>query len=326
MADPVQKVAHAAHRDLLHHIRELYGSVVPSSQLQTDIQGFQSQRGIYKPAGSKYAFWVRQTSRGAYPDVEPQTHPDGSWTYRYSPEARAGTVDLGLPTNRALLQCREDHVPVGVFRQVEAGSAGPRYEVLGLAYVEGFDGTHFILRGEPIDWTREPDPEILRPRFEPFEPNLGRLEEVARTMRRQRFATVIRRLYHEKCSLCSVGYRLRGSSQGLEAAHIIPVEARGNLADVRNGLLLCRNHHALFDCLGWTLDEDLRVLLSRDREFRRTAGANHIIDWEGQRLPNLPSREEDFPAPEAIRWRLAGFERAESRGPAPPSATPDDRP
>ena len=321
MADPLERVASAPHRDLLHRIRELYGSVVLSSELQEgprSIQGFRSQRGIYKPEGSKYALWVRQTSRGAYPDLEPETYPDGSWTYRYSPEARAGTIDLGLATNRALLQCRDDHVPIGVFRQVEVGREGPRYEVLGLAYVESFDGTHFVLQGEPIDWTREPEHELPLPGFEMFENNFGPLEEVDRIRRRKRFATVIRRLYHEKCSLCSVGYRLRGESLGLEAAHIIPAERRGNLADVRNGLLLCRNHHALFDSFGWTLDEDLRVLLSQDREFRRTAEANHIIGWEGQRLPNLPTREEDFPALQALRWRLAEFEKAEPQDRALP--------
>jgi hypothetical protein len=321
MADPLERVASALQRDVLHRIRELYGSVVRSRDLQEgprSVPGFRSQRGIYKPEGSNHAFWVRQTSRGAYPDREPEIYPDGSWTYRYSPEARAGTIDLGLATNRALLRCQEDHVPIGVFRQVEAGREGPRYEVLGLAYVERFDGTHFVLRGEPIDWTREPDPETLLPKFEPFESSFGPPEEVDRIRRRQRFATVLRRLYHEKCSLCSVGYRLRGESLGLEAAHIIPVERRGNLADVRNGLLLCRNHHALFDRFGWTLDEDLRVVLSQDREFRRTAEANHIVGWEGQRLPNLPTREEDFPALPAIRWRLTEFERAEPQGPALP--------
>lgn len=308
MPDPLDRVVDPQLREQLSRIREAYGERLTAQDLQNSIQGFQSQRGIYKPAGSDYALWVRQTLRGVYPDEEPTVHSDGSWTYRYSPEGREGRPDLELPTNRGLLRCRSDHVPVGVFRQVSLQSGQAGYEVLGLAFVERFDGTHFILRGEPIDWTASPQPEQIVPTFTPFEPGAVSSGAVNRILRDRRFGVVIRRIYHEKCSLCAVGYRLRGKSLGLEAAHIIPVEDRGNLADVRNGLLLCRNHHALFDGFAWTMDEDLRVLLVQDEEFRKSAAANHLLGWEGKRLPNLPGLAEDLPAPEAIRWRLAAFE------------------
>jgi putative restriction endonuclease len=104
-----------------------------------------------------------------------------------------------------------------------------------------------------------------------------------------------------------VGYRLHGTSLALDAAHIIPVEAQGVIADVRNGLLLCKNHHSLFDNYAWTLDEDLRVLLTEDEEFRASAALNHVVSWEGKRLQNLPSSGEDLPALEAVKWRLAAF-------------------
>lgn len=316
MPDGLDRVVNPDLRRQLEHIRQLYGDVASSAVLQASVQGFQSQRGIYKPAGSEHALWIRQTKRGNYPDKDPQDHPDGSWTYRYSPEAREGRIDLELPTNKGLLRCQQDRIPVGVFRQVETSRTEPSYEVLGLAFVEGFDGTYFILRGEPIDWTRDPEPEALIPTFVPFDQDPGRFEAVPRVLRVRRFATVIRRIYHEKCCLCSVGYRLRGSVLGLEAAHIIPVERNGNLSDVRNGVLLCRNHHALFDGLAWTIDEDLRVVVSEDDEFRRSAAANHIMSWEGKKLPNLPTLIEDYPAEDAIRWRMTEFR---SFGPAAPT-------
>ena len=34
------------------------------------------------------------------------------------------------------------------------------------------------------------------------------------------------------------------------------------------------------------------------------------LDWEGKRLPNLPSQHDLFPATEAVRYRLERFERA----------------
>ena len=96
--------------------------------------------------------------------------------------------------------------------------------------------------------------------------------------------------YHERCSLCEVGYRVRGRPLGLEAAHIIPVREHGTSADVRNGLLLCANHHVLFDEFAWAPDEDLRVHVADDEQFRESAVANCVLDWEGKRLPNLPEK------------------------------------
>lgn len=310
MPDPLERISDPKLKSQLNQIRSWDGDIRTVAELQGFVQGFQSQKGIYKPAGSEYALWVRQTARGVYPDKEPETYPDGSWTYRYSPEGREGKVDLELATNRGLLRCMEDDIPVGVFRQrPESGGRGG-YEVLGLAYVSDFDGTHFVLRGEPIDWTALPTPQNIVPTFQPFEIEDTATSEITRVVRDQRFGVAVRRVYHEKCALCNVGYRLKGRSLALEAAHIIPVESRGRLSDLRNGVLLCRNHHALFDSYAWTIDEDLRVLVSNESDFRESAAANHVLKFESQRLTNLPDIRDDYPAQEALRWRLDAFAKA----------------
>lgn len=309
VADPLDRVLSNDLRQELARIRELYGQTVTSEQLQANVKGFQSQKGIYKPSGSEFALWIRQTARGPYPDKEPEYHEDGSWTYLYAPEAREGQIDLNLDTNKSLLKCRDEGVPVGVFRPAARLEGKVAYEVLGLAYVEGFDGVHFIMRGEPIDWTATPIVETIVPSFQAFQTTVPELSDSIRITRERRFGVAIRQIYHEKCSLCELGFRLRGRVVGLEAAHIIPVEQRGNLGDVRNGLLLCRNHHALFDQFAWTMDEDLRVRVADDSEFRTTAAANHVLGYEGKKLPNLPALTRDLPAAEAVTWRLAEFDR-----------------
>ena len=217
---------------------------------------------------------------------------------------------MDLDTNKALLRGMEDKIPVGVMRQVSGLSGGRVYEILGLAYVQGFDGTHFMLRGESISWTELPLAQKNPPPFRPFEEGPGRLVARVRRLRDQRFGVAVRKAYHEKCSLCEVGYRVRGRVLGLEAAHIIPVGERGTSADIRNGILLCSNHHVLFDEFAWTPDEDLRVLVVDDGDFRRSAAANCILDWEGKQLPNLPEASQLYPAPEALRYRLERFDRA----------------
>jgi hypothetical protein len=310
MADALERVADPQLRAQLQLIRELYGRVLTSEELQQRIRGFQGQKGIYKPAGADAALWVRQTRRGVYPDEELSEQTDGSWTFRYAPEGRAGRSDLSLDTNRALLNCKSTGTPVGVFRQTSDILGRSAYEVLGLASVEEFDGELFVLRGEPIDWTGIPVPETVVPIFHPFQAGGPTLVESLRVARDSRFSVAIRRIYHEKCALCKVGYRVKGQVVGVEAAHIIPVQDGGVIGDLRNGLLLCRNHHALFDQFAWTLDEELEVRVSPDREFRESALANHILGWEGERLPNLPKLERDFPAREAIDWRIKRFESA----------------
>jgi hypothetical protein len=217
---------------------------------------------------------------------------------------------MNLDTNKALLRCRDDHIPVGVLRQREDSRGGRIYEVLGLAFVESFDGTHFVLRGEPIDWADSPVPETARLPFEPFDKALRPKTQVLRATREQRFKWAIRQTYHEKCSLCEVGFKLRGEPLGLDAAHVIPFEDGGTSRDVRNGILLCRNHHSLFDGWAWTFDEDYRVMIADDKDFRSSAVPNHVLQLEGKRLPNLPDWPEDFPDPKAIKFRLEKFSKA----------------
>jgi len=309
MTDPVDSVKEEELRRQLLLLRANYGSVIDSHHLGSIVKGFKSQKGIYKPSGSPYALWIRETLAGPYPDMQPEYRPDGSWTYQYSPEGRRGHPDMSLDTNRAMLRCMQDRVPVGVLRQKAREVGESTYEVLGLAFVESFDGTHFKLRGEPIEWEAIGTGTSLPKPFEPFEQGVVKVSRQLRQIREARFGVAVRKAYHEKCSLCEVGYRVRGKPIGLEAAHIIPVSNRGTSADVRNGLLLCRNHHVLFDEFAWTPDEDLHVLVADDDQFRRSAEANCVLNWEGKRLPNLPSEDDLLPAAKALSFHLEQFER-----------------
>lgn len=309
MPDPLDRITDPARRELLSRLRGLDGSVNTSARLRTILPGFKGQKGIYKPRGSEYALWVRQTLRRAYPDKKLVVNPDGSWVYDYSPEGREGQPDMTLDTNRSLLKCMKDEVPVGVVRQVRSHSRIRNYEVRGLGYVTGFDGTHFRIQGEPIDITDRPIGSLAAVRFEPFDHVFPELAPALRRIRDQRFKLAIRRVYHERCSLCNLGYHLGQTPLALEAAHVIPVESSGTSKDVRNGLLLCSNHHTLFDSFAWTIDEDLRVHVTSDPDFRRSASSNHVMKAMGEQLPNLPDDLLERPDPQAIRFRMDLFDR-----------------
>jgi len=309
MVDPLEAVVDKTRRTQLENIREMDGDIRTSADLRTILPGFRGQKGIYKPSGSPYVLWVRQTLRGVYPDKDPVAEPDGSWRYEYSPEGRGGLPDMTLDTNRALLKCMEDKIPVGVIRQIPSQGGERAYEVRGLSYVTGFDGTHFVLMGEPIDVTDRPVEAPAALKFEPFDRILHTLAPALRRIREERFRLAVRRIYHERCSLCDIGYHVGRTPLAIQAAHIIPVQNEGTSKDVRNGVLLCNNHHALFDSYAWSLDEDLRVLVTTDPDFRRSAHSNHILRAEGRRVPNLPDDALDYPATSAIRYRMDLFER-----------------
>lgn len=310
LGDLLLRVSTPSLRTQLLRIRDLMGQVVTSSKLRQEVQGFGSQKGIYKPSGSRYALWVRQTSKGVYADKELAYRPDGSWSYRYAPEGREGRSELDLHTNQSLLRCQEDNVPVGVFRQVSDVEGKTAYEVLGLARVGSFDGEYFVLHGEPIDEASTSVVETVAPIFQAFEKDPTSAGMIARIIRDQRFGVAVRRVYHERCSLCNIGFRVGGHPVALDAAHIIPVQNRGILGDLRNGILLCKNHHALFDEYAWTMDEDLCVRVAPDRTLRESAFGNHVLSIEGKRLPNLPTEEGNFPALDAVKWRIEKFENA----------------
>ena len=127
------------------------GSISKSKTLQEMIPGFRTQKGIYKPGDSDYALWIRQTARGVYRDKETDVPPDGSWTYEYVPEAKSGRTYLSLSTKKSLLKCMDDKVPIGVFIQKRIPNVDRFYLVLGIGFVEAFDGIRFIIRGEPFD-------------------------------------------------------------------------------------------------------------------------------------------------------------------------------
>lgn len=105
--------------------------------------------------------------------------------------------------------------------------------------------------------------------------------------------------YENRCAVCSFDLRIGDSLAGLEAAHIKWHQA-GGPDEEHNGLALCVIHHKLFDRGAYTLDRDLRLLVSRHLH-----GGNafevHCMAFHGKevRRPHDPSHA---PAQEFLRW------------------------
>lgn len=103
-------------------------------------------KGIHKPAEFKYALSIRQSLKGPYQDHDIQIGSDGKWSYRYFQEGKNPAERDKHFTNRALMQNIADNVPVGVMLQTKE-KPDPRYKIIGLAQVTGWEQGYFTLEG-----------------------------------------------------------------------------------------------------------------------------------------------------------------------------------
>jgi predicted restriction endonuclease len=85
----------------------------------------------------------------------------------------------------------------------------------------------------------------------------------------------------------------------LEAAHIKPF-AEGGSHDLKNGLLMRRDIHALFDGGYVTVTPDLKFHVSR-RIKDEFENGRHYYALEGQPIAQ-PTAEAWNPNPDALKW------------------------
>lgn len=83
----------------------------------------------------------------------------------------------------------------------------------------------------------------------------------------------------------------------MEAAHIRPVEANGPDI-VSNGIALSGTAHWMFDRGLIGLDDDLRIIVSR--QANDSDGIRSVVNSSGRIL--VPHREADQPHPQFVRW------------------------
>ena len=215
-------------------------------------------KGIYKPQWTQYALSVRQNLKSPYPDQEPVYRPDGSWTYLYFQESTDPTQRDAEFTNRGMLACWRDIVPVGVMRQVNP-KPGSRYQVLGLAIVAGWEGGYFFLEGfgssgesrgrgpqGEIEWLArgQERAQLDAGSFDPKGVIDARERELAQIVRRRgqpKFRADLIEAYEGRCAISNCD-----AVEALEAGHITPYQGE-QTNRVDNGLLLRCDLHTLFD-------------------------------------------------------------------------------
>ncbi|EMG36627.1 HNH endonuclease [Desulfocurvibacter africanus PCS] len=251
-------------------------------------------KGIHKPKGWKYALSVRQTLNGPYADQEPEVRSDGSWTYRYYQEQVDPAKRDKQFTNRALLDCQDDNVPVGVLRQVK-DKPSARYNVLGVAIVRGWENGFFLFEGFSPNVTFGSFPsnkgDSTADRFLPSNVSDARKWINTSIVRRQgqgKFRFDLLEYYERRCAItgCDV-------VEALEAAHIVPYLGEQTNV-VQNGLLLRADLHTLFDLGLITVDSTTMTLL-----IAPSLRSSSYADLAGKQL-RLPKLSTAWPSKDAL--------------------------
>ena len=261
-------------------------------------------KGIYKPAYTDYALSVRQTLDSPYANKEIVSRPDGSWLYPYfqeNPDPKARDHEA---TNRGLMNCLRDGVPIGVMIQTKP-KPGVEYLVVGLGVVIDWKDGYFIIeqygtaprhardRDAALDWVSA-ELEDLPPSPPAVDVREWEIRQVLKRRGQARFRMSLIRAYDDCCAITGCS-----AVDALEASHIAPYnETINNKTD--NGLLLRADLHTLFDLgLLGVNPEDYSVMLSPK------LGGTQYNELLGVKV-RLPQSVDDRPSAKALndhaRW------------------------
>ncbi len=127
-------------------------------------------------------------------------------------------------------------------------------------------------------------------------------KESVQTGRDARFRIeVVVLAYKHTCAL--TGYRLTTIEMEsiVDAAHIHQFhDSRNN--DPRNGIALSKNAHWQFDRGLWSLTDDYRVLVNREKFIEEGVAGQRLADFEGRRVFLLPSNPKYWPEQTYLDW------------------------
>ncbi|GAB0153546.1 HNH endonuclease [Marinobacterium sp. BA1] len=275
------------------------GKTLPWSTISANRPRLTTQaKGIYKPADSEYALSVKETLSGDYPDKEPIYRDDGSWLYEYFQENSDPTQRDAEYTNRALMKCIHDGVPVGVMIQTKP-KPGVEYRIMGLAYVTGWDEGYFYLESYDSDRAFNPGPRAEIERitqqleineetgsYNPDNVSDSRKKIIASIVQRRgqaKFRAQLIEAYRGYCAITGCD-----TIPALEAAHITPYKGDDSNATA-NGLLLRADIHTLWDLGMIAVDPDTGTVVIAEElrgSYSQIEGATLAEPVDGSDRPS----------------------------------------
>jgi putative restriction endonuclease len=141
----------------------------------------------------------------------------------------------------------------------------------------------------------------IRPTTTAIRENEELYRAIVQTGRDARFRIeVVVVAYKHTCAL--TGYRMTTLEMEsiVDAAHVHEFrDSRNN--DVRNGIALSKNAHWQFDRGLWSLDDNCRVLVNKEKFVEDGVPGQRLADFEGRRI-FLPSDPKYWPESAYLNW------------------------
>ena len=229
-------------------------------------------KGIYKPQDLRYALSIRINLGSPYEDGLPVPTAGGGWLLSYHQERADPAERDTMFTNRGLMECIADRVPVGVLRERKAIGRHSQYEVLGLAVPVRWSDGYFFL--ESLNPPGVPSGEIVSDVLEatarieldqqeqggdvPADDYDARLRAYRQIVARQGqsgFRAALFDAYQGRCAITGCD-----APWVLEAAHLRPYRGPDSNT-VTNGLLLRCDLHTLLDLRLLAVDPHGRTIV-----------------------------------------------------------------
>ena len=132
-------------------------------------------------------------------------------------------------------------------------------------------------------------------------------QETTRRLHQPVFRAMVMRAYETRCAVCELRHGVL-----LDAAHIVEDRDERGIASVRNGLALCKIHHAAYDARILGLTPELRVEI-RDDILHEVDGPlleHGLKGLHGQPLRVVPARRAERPDPALLQVQYDRFRSA----------------
>nr|WP_053777169.1 HNH endonuclease [Gordonia sp. NB41Y] len=171
----------------------------------------------------------------------------------------------------------------------------------------------YILREEPEKHQFILAPESVADILSSDTPIDDNLKRYAKTESKRRlhqpvFRATVMRAYETRCAVCSLRH-----GELLDAAHIIPDAEEAGIASVRNGLALCKIHHAAFDKKILGIRPDNYVVEIRQDLLDEIDGPmlrHGLQDHHGRRLMVVPRARAERPDHDLLEISYRKFRTA----------------
>jgi hypothetical protein len=215
-------------------------------------------KGIYKLSDLPYALSIRINLDSPYKDGVQVGTPGGGWLLRYHQE-KADPADRDkVFTNRGLMQCIADRIPVGVLRERASAGHSSRYDVLGLAMPVRWSDGYFFLESlnprampvvDPVSDVLEATARVQvdqqaaanSPLEDAYDTRLRVYRQIVARRGQPAFRAALLEAYQSQCAITGCD-----AVPALEGAHLRPYRGTDSNT-ITNGLLLRADIHTLFD-------------------------------------------------------------------------------